>query len=116
MRTDFRIIYFPFKGQEIREEEIGKFLECQICERNYCQFMDCFNLLNGYIFCKRTSYTSQAQITKHLTTSQENVSASTLLSTHSTAEELLISTSTSNKIISCRRKNCGYILCKNYIS
>nr|XP_034321979.1 uncharacterized protein LOC109619625 isoform X2 [Crassostrea gigas] len=82
------------QGQEIRVENIGKILECQRCERNTCYYMGCSLSLNGSIFCKSNFNTSKTQITEPLTTSQESFSASTLLSTHSTAEELFISTST----------------------
>lgn len=56
--------------------------------------MDCSFSLNGSIFCKSFSNTSQAQITEHLTTSQERFSASTFFSTHSTAAKPFVSTST----------------------
>lgn len=75
-------------------EQFGKFLECQMCEGKYCYFMGCSLSLNGSIFCKSNSNTFKTQITEPLTTSQESCSTSTLLSTHSTAGELFVSTST----------------------
>lgn len=108
---------------------MGTFLECQMCERNNCEFIPCSNLLSGSIFCKSISVTSQSQITEHLTTLHGSFSASTLLSNHPTSEELVVSTSTtknyhtdqlastndtqqmpSNLILPYKRDTCGYIL------
>lgn len=131
MRTNLKVL-FLIKGWEINEEQMGTFLECEVCERNDCQFMHCSDSLFGSIFCKSISNTSQDQITEHFTTSQESFSASTLLSNHSTSDEFFVSTSTagnydtgqsqstndtqqmsSNLNLSYRRENCGCIFFKN---
>lgn len=109
-------------------EQNKTILECQMCGSNNCYFTDCSSSLNGPIFCKSISNTSQAQITEHLPTSHESFSTSTLLSTHSTAAKPFVSTSTatnyytdqlpstndtqqipSNSTLSYRSEKCVYI-------
>lgn len=71
MRTNLKVL-FLIKGWEINEEQMGTFLECEVCERNDCQFKHCSDSLFGFIFCTSISNTSQDQITEHFTTSQES--------------------------------------------
>lgn len=70
------------KGWEMKEELRETFLECQMCERNVCQFRRCSDLLASSIFCKNTSARFQGKTT------------STLMSNYSTSDVIFASTST----------------------
>lgn len=70
------------KGWTISEEQRETFLECQMCERNACQFRSCSNLSASSIFCKNISDRFQGKTT------------STLMSNHSTSDVMFASRST----------------------
>lgn len=70
------------KGWEMKEELRETFLECQMCERNVCQFRKCSDLLASSIFCINTSARFKGK------------KASTLMSNHSTSDVIFASTST----------------------
>lgn len=71
-----------YKGYAINEEQRETFLECQMCERNACQFRSCFDLLASSIFCKDISDRFQGETT------------STLMSNHSTSDVMFALRST----------------------
>lgn len=73
------------KGWEMKEELRETFLECQMCERNVCQFRRCSDLLASSIFCKNTSARFQGKTT------------STLMSNYLTSDVILASRSTTKK-------------------
>lgn len=60
-----------------------------MCEMNKCQFRNCYEFSASSIFCNNKSDEFQG-----ITTSKEHVSASTFMSTHSTSEDVFVSTTT----------------------
>lgn len=71
-----------YKGWEINEEQRETFLDCQMCERNVCQFRSCFDFIASSIFCKDISDRFQGETT------------STLMSNHSTSDVMFALRST----------------------
>lgn len=109
------------QGWEIEYEQRESFLQCQVCGKIECKFRRCSDMINSSIFCKNIPDESKGE-----TTSKETVSASTLMSNHSTSGEILAFTSTagyydtdqlpstndtqqmsSSFILSYKRKTCG---------
>lgn len=71
-----------YKGWEINKEQKETILECQMCERNACQFRSCLDLLASPIFCKDISDRFQGETT------------STAMSNHSTSDVMFALRST----------------------
>ncbi|XP_052693386.1 uncharacterized protein LOC128171648 isoform X2 [Crassostrea angulata] len=75
-----RQIYTSFdQGLEVKREQRGTFVECQMCTNNDCLFRPCFDQLRGSIFCQSISNTSLSRTTEYVTTSQGRFSASTFI-------------------------------------
>lgn len=92
-------IFYLSKGWKIQTEEKDSFLECQFCLENDCYFKYCSESLDGSIFCKSMSDTSQSQISTIVTTSHESFSALTCMSNHSTTKQPLVSDSTTGHYV-----------------
>lgn len=65
---------------EVKEEQRGTFVECQMCTNNDCLFRPCFDQLRGSIFCQSISNTSLSRTTEYVPTSVGRFSASTFIS------------------------------------
>lgn len=83
---------------EIKEEQMGTILECQMCENNDCHFTQCSDSLSGSIFCKSISNTSS--------TGNKDTGKSPLTTDTQQMSSYLI--------MSYTREHCGFILWKFY--
>lgn len=67
------------QGLDVKDEQRGTFVKCQMCTNNDCLFRPCFDQLRGSIFCQSISNTSLSRTTEYVTTSQGRFSASTFI-------------------------------------
>lgn len=77
-----KLTFCFYKGWEINKEQKETIVECQMCERNACQFRSCLDLLASPVFCKDISDRFQGETT------------STSMSNHSTSDVMFALRST----------------------